>query len=67
MWQNMQAHQTITSNPCPHINAKLQLVSKMDYTVNILFSPLVLVVNIDDAVYTEMCLICKGTDETKKC
>jgi hypothetical protein len=53
MWQNMQAHQTITNNPCPHINAKLQLVSRMDFTVKILLSPLVLVVNIDDVICTK--------------
>jgi hypothetical protein len=27
MWQNMRAYQTITNNPCPHINAQLLLVS----------------------------------------
>jgi hypothetical protein len=27
MWQNMRAYQTVTNNPCPHIDAKLLLVS----------------------------------------
>jgi hypothetical protein len=27
MWQNLRAYQTITNNPCPHINAELLLVS----------------------------------------
>jgi hypothetical protein len=27
MWQDMRAYQTITSSPCPHINADLLLVS----------------------------------------
>jgi hypothetical protein len=51
MWQNMRAYQTITNNPWAHINADLLLVSEMDYTMRILLYPLVLVVNIDDAVY----------------
>jgi hypothetical protein len=59
MWQNMRVYQTITNNPCPHINAELLLVSKMDYTMRILVCPLVVVVNIDDAVSTETCHICK--------
>jgi hypothetical protein len=33
MWQNMWACQTVTSNPCPHINAELLLVS-MQYSFN---------------------------------
>jgi hypothetical protein len=56
MWQNVQAYQTVTTSPCPHIIAELMLVSKMDY---IMILPLVLVVNIDDAVLTKMYLICK--------
>jgi hypothetical protein len=59
MWQNMRAYQTITNNPCPLTNAELLLVSRMDYTMRILVCPLVLVVNIDDAVSTETWLICK--------
>jgi hypothetical protein len=27
MWQNMRAYQTVTNNPCPHINAEPLLVS----------------------------------------
>jgi hypothetical protein len=56
VWQNMQAYQMVTNSPCPHIIAELMLVSKMDYAMVLL---LVLVVNIDDAVSTEMYLICK--------
>jgi hypothetical protein len=59
MWQIMRAYKTVTNNPCTHINAQLLLVSGMDYTMRILHSPLVFVVNIDDAVCTEICLICK--------
>jgi hypothetical protein len=55
----MWAYEIITKDPCPHINFELLLASKMDYTMRILFCPLVLVVNIDDAVSTETCLICK--------
>jgi hypothetical protein len=59
MWQNMQAYQAITNNPCPHLNAELLLVSRMYYAMSILLCPLVLVVNIDNGVSTETCLICK--------
>jgi hypothetical protein len=52
MWQNMRDYQTITNNPCPHINAELLLVSTLDYTIKILLCPLVLVVNTDDAATT---------------
>jgi hypothetical protein len=52
----MRAYQTTTNNPCPHINAELLLVSRMDYTMRILLCPLVLVVNIDDTISTETCL-----------
>jgi hypothetical protein len=55
----MRAYQTVTKNPRPHINAELLLVSRMDCTMSILLCPLVLVVNIDDAVFAETCLICK--------
>jgi hypothetical protein len=57
MWQNMRAYQIITKGLYPYINAELLLVSKMDYTMRILVCPLVLVVNTDDAVSTETCLI----------
>jgi hypothetical protein len=40
----------ITHNPCPHINAELLLVSRMDNTMNILLCPLVWVLN-NDATY----------------
>jgi hypothetical protein len=59
MWQNMWTYQTITNNPYPYINAVLLLVARMDYTMRILLCPLVLVVNIDDAISTETYLICK--------
>jgi hypothetical protein len=49
----------ITSNPCPHINAELLLVSRVDYTMNILLCPLVLVIKSDEAFCTETYLICK--------
>jgi hypothetical protein len=55
----MRAYQTITDNTCPHINAELLLVSRMDYTKRILLCPLVLVVNIVGAICTETCIICK--------
>jgi hypothetical protein len=55
----LRAYQITTNNSCPHINAELLLVSRMDYTVRILLCPLVLVVNINEAVRTETCLICK--------
>jgi hypothetical protein len=59
MWQNMWAYRTITKNPCPQINAELLLVFRMDCTMMILIYPLVLVMNIDDAIFTKTCLICK--------
>jgi hypothetical protein len=34
-WQNKWVYKTITSNPCPHINAELLLVSTMDYIMKI--------------------------------
>jgi hypothetical protein len=49
----------ISNNPCPHINAELLLVSRMDYTMRILLCPLVLVVNIDDIVSSERFVVCK--------
>jgi hypothetical protein len=52
MWQNMQAYQTVTNNPCPHINVELLLLSRIDYTMRFLLCPLVLVVNTDDAANT---------------
>jgi hypothetical protein len=67
MWQKIRAYQTITNNPCPHINAELLLVSRMDYTIRNLLCSLVLVVNIDDAVSTEKSASVKSTDETIKC
>jgi hypothetical protein len=35
MWQNMQAYEIITNNPCPHINAELMLGSRMDCTSSV--------------------------------
>jgi hypothetical protein len=59
VWQNMRDYQIIANNPCTHINAELLLVSEMVYTMRIILYPLVLVVNIEAAVSTEKCLICK--------
>jgi hypothetical protein len=59
IWKNMWAYQTVTSNPCLHINAELLLVSRMDYSMRILLCPPVLLMNIDNANSTEMYLICK--------
>jgi hypothetical protein len=53
MWQNVRASKMITNNLCRHISAKLLLVSRMDYIMRILLCPLVLVVNINNAVATE--------------
>jgi hypothetical protein len=50
VWQNMRAYRAVTNDPCSRINIELLLMSRF---------PLVLVVNIDDAVSTETCLICK--------
>jgi hypothetical protein len=61
MWQNMRAYQTVTNNRCPHINAELLLVPRMDYNMRILLLPLVLVVNINDAATTPASLSgCSG-------
>jgi hypothetical protein len=54
IWQNMLAYK-----PCIHNNGELLLVFRMEYTLKIRLCALVLVVNIDDAVSIEMCLICK--------
>jgi hypothetical protein len=59
MWRNMRTYQTIANNPCSHINAEQLVVSRMNYTMRIILCPLVLVVNTDDAVSTETCIICK--------
>jgi hypothetical protein len=59
MLQNMQVFQTVASNPCPHINAELLLVSRMDYAMKILLCTVVLDVNTHDAISTKGCLICK--------
>jgi hypothetical protein len=64
MWQKMWAYQTITNNPCPRINSDLLLVSRMSYMMRILFCPLVLVVNITDAISTKCASSVKSTDET---
>jgi hypothetical protein len=65
MWQNMWVYQKTTNNSCPHINAELLLVSRMDYTMRILLCPLVLAVIIDDAVLKRASSV-KSTDEKKK-
>jgi hypothetical protein len=59
MWQNLRTYQTVTNNRYPHITAELLLKSRWDYTKKTLLCPLVLVVNIDDAVSTETCFLCK--------
>jgi hypothetical protein len=56
MWQNMRAYQTVTNNPCAHINAELLLVSRMDFAITILLCTIVSIVNTDDDVFTEMLL-----------
>jgi uncharacterized membrane protein len=66
MWQNVRTSKTMTNNPCPHINAELLLVSRMDYIMRILLCPLVLVVNINDAVSTESGSSVTSTDGTNK-
>jgi hypothetical protein len=48
-----------TKQSSVRINAEPLLVSRVDYTIIILFCPLVLVVNIDSSVCTKTCLICK--------
>jgi hypothetical protein len=53
-WQNMWS-----TKQSPTIPAELLLVSRMDYTMRILLWPLVLVVNVDDALSAETWLICK--------
>jgi hypothetical protein len=65
--QNMKAFQTVTSNPCQHINAELLLVSRMDYTMKILLCTLVLDVNIDMSSLPKGASSVKFTDETKNC
>jgi hypothetical protein len=50
---------TSHQDPCPHINAELLLVSRMNYTMWTLLCPLVLAVNIADAISTELCPISK--------
>jgi hypothetical protein len=67
VWQNMLAYQTMTKDPSPHINSEMRLVSRMEHTMKILLCPLVLVVNIDDAVSTKGVSYATSTDETKKC
>jgi hypothetical protein len=53
----MQAYLTVTNNTCPNINAELLLVSRLEYTMRIVFCPLVVVVKIYDAFSTEICLV----------
>jgi hypothetical protein len=48
----------VVNKPCPHINAELLVVSRIDCTMRILLCPLVLVVNIDD-VSSERCVVSK--------
>jgi hypothetical protein len=55
----MLAYQTFTSSPSPHIYAELLLVSRINYTLKILFCLLVMVVDIDNAACTETRLFCK--------
>jgi hypothetical protein len=50
MWQNIRAYKTVIKNPYAQINEVL-LGSR--------FCPLLLFVNIDDEVSTDMCLSCK--------
>jgi hypothetical protein len=53
----MLAYQAITNNTCPIINAELLLVSALRCNMMIILCPLVVVVNIYDAVPTKTCLI----------
>jgi hypothetical protein len=56
MWINMRAYQTVINNSCPHINAELLLVSRMDTNFRIFLRLLVLVVNTDDIATTPISL-----------
>jgi hypothetical protein len=56
-WQNMWAHQTITNNICQNINAELLLVSRVEHTIRIVLCPLVVVVNVYDAISANTCII----------
>jgi hypothetical protein len=62
----MRAYQTIANNHCLHINAEMLLMFKLDYTMTILLCPLVMVVNTDEAVSTETCLVCKEHRRNKE-
>jgi hypothetical protein len=45
-WKNRRTYQTVTNNACQNINAELLLVSRLEYAVRIVLSPLVVVVKI---------------------
>jgi hypothetical protein len=61
----MPAYKKITNNPCPHINNELLLVYRMDHTMRILLSLLVLVVNIDSGISTNRASSLQSADETE--
>jgi hypothetical protein len=53
----MRDYQTATNNTCPDINVDLLLMPRLVYTMRIVLCPLVVVVDIYDAVFTKTCLI----------
>jgi hypothetical protein len=50
-------YQTITKNTWPNINAELLLVSRLEYTMRIVFCLVVMIVNIYDALSAITCFV----------
>jgi hypothetical protein len=55
----MRAYQNITNNACPHIDAELLLMSRLNNSVRIFLCLLVVVMNINYAIPDEGCFIRK--------
>jgi hypothetical protein len=55
----MRAYQNIANNACPHIDAELLLMSRLNNSVRIFLCLLVVVMKINYAIPGEGCFSCK--------
>jgi hypothetical protein len=57
--KNVWTYHSNTHSTSPHINTEMMCVSSMDFTTWILLCPLMLIVDICNAISTKRCLICE--------
>jgi hypothetical protein len=65
MWEKMRSYQSVTQNTCPNFNAELLLVNKLEYTMRIVFCPVVVVVKMYDGMCIKTCLVSKENSQKK--